>query len=279
MTSESFADYAIEMSEPELQRLLRLAAVGSDVVRTSCFLAGLGAGGRVVDVGCGALGALRDLAEMVGPSGQVVGLDISREALARARYTLDRIGLDWVQLRQVDINSDSVAEEIRPAGPFDLAFCRLFLMHQSNPAETLRKIARIVRSGGMIIVHEPLYGLIAESQLPSAYSDGMKMFVDAITAGGGSPLVGGDMTRVALQAGLEIVRQFGYVPNNNGAGPIGFVAATIRSTRAAIERLPQYSKEHVDNVLAALDEAVHSVTYNRPMFTGVVVSVQLRVPG
>ena len=47
MTSKPFADYVIEMSEPELQRLLRLAAVGSDFVRSSCFLAGLGVGGKV----------------------------------------------------------------------------------------------------------------------------------------------------------------------------------------------------------------------------------------
>lgn len=92
---------------------------------------------------------------MVGPSGTVVGVDVSPEALARARHTLDRVGLDRVQLRQVDINSANLAEELRPWAPFDVAYCRLLLTHQSNPAQTLRNVARVVRSGGMIIVHEP----------------------------------------------------------------------------------------------------------------------------
>jgi SAM-dependent methyltransferase len=272
------ADYVIEMSEAELQRLLRLAAIGSDAVRSSCFLAGITAGSRVVDVGCGALGALKDLAEMVGPSGKVMGIDVSKEALARARQALDRTSLDWVELRRVDVNSDDATADICPPGPFDLAFCRLVLTHQSNPADTLRKIARLVRADGMIVVHEPWYGQLV-SDLPPEYSEGLNMFLDAVAAGGGSPHVGSDMTRVALDAGLEIVRQFGQVPYSNGDGALAFTAATVRSTRTAIGRLPQYSEEHIDRVLAALDDAIRSAKYNRFMLRGLVMSVQMRVPG
>ena len=272
------ADYVIEMSEAELQRLLRLAAIGSDMVRSSCFLAGIAAGSKVVDVGCGALGALKDLAEMVGPSGKVIGVDVSQEALARARQALDRTGLDWVELRRIDVNSDDAAAEICPPGPFDLAFCRLVLTHQSNPANTLRNIARFVRGGGMIVVHEPWYAQVA-SDFPPAYSDGRNMFLDAVSAGGGSPHVGSDMTRVALDAGLEIVRQFGHVPYNNGTGVLAFTAATVRSTRTAIGQLPQYSEEHIDRVLTELDEAIKSGKYNRLMLGGIVMSVQMQVPG
>lgn len=277
MTSESSAEYVIQMSEAELQRLLRLAAVGSDTVRSTCFLAGLGAGGKVLDVGCGALGALKDLAEMVGPSGTVVGVDISQEALARARHILDRLGLVWVELRRVDVNSDGLIAEICPPGPFDLAFCRLVLSHQSNPANTLRNIARVVRAGGMIVVHEPWYGHVL-SELPAAYESGLNMVVDAVAAGGGSPYVGKEMTNVARDAGLEIVRQFGHVPYSNGAGPVAFVAATVRSSRAKISQLSKYSEEDIDGVLAGLDEALDSGRYNRPMLGGMAISVQLRVP-
>lgn len=274
----SSADYVIEMSEAELQRLLRLAAIGSDIVRSSCFLAGITAGSKVIDVGCGALGALKDLADMVGPSGKVIGVDVSLDALGRARQALDRSSLDWVELRRVDINSEDAVAETCPPGPFDLAFCRLVLTHQSNPAATLRNIARFVRAGGAIVVHEPWYGQVV-SDLPEAYSDGLNMFLDAVAAGGGNPHVGSDMTRVALEAGLEIVRQFGHVPYSNGAGALTFTAATVRSTRTAIGQLPQYSEEHIDGVLAALDEAIESAKYNRLMLGGVMMSVQMRVPG
>ena len=42
-------------------------------------------GARVIDVGCGCGQTLLELAELVGPSGQVLGLDISEPMLARAR--------------------------------------------------------------------------------------------------------------------------------------------------------------------------------------------------
>ena len=41
-------------------------------------------GGRVLDVGCGALGWLRILSKWVGPSGQVVGTDIDQNLLGAA---------------------------------------------------------------------------------------------------------------------------------------------------------------------------------------------------
>lgn len=43
--------------------------------------AGLGPGMRAIDVGCGQLGALGVLSELVGPNGVVVGLDTNADAL------------------------------------------------------------------------------------------------------------------------------------------------------------------------------------------------------
>ena len=43
------------------------------------------AGERALDVGCGAGQSTLELAELVGPEGRVVGVDISEPLLARAR--------------------------------------------------------------------------------------------------------------------------------------------------------------------------------------------------
>src|SRR5262245_18036823 len=46
---------------------------------------GIAAGERVLDVGCGCGQTLLELAELVGPAGRVLGVDISEPMLARAR--------------------------------------------------------------------------------------------------------------------------------------------------------------------------------------------------
>jgi ubiquinone/menaquinone biosynthesis C-methylase UbiE len=95
------------------------------------------------------------LAEMVGPDGVVVGLDVSPVALEAARKGLATLGLASVDLVEADINStDSTA--LAPWAPFDLAVCRLLLVHQRDPVATLRALTRFVRPGGRIIAMEPL---------------------------------------------------------------------------------------------------------------------------
>jgi SAM-dependent methyltransferase len=138
-------------------RLLRAADHWLNVqyVRDACRRAGLGPGDRVVDVGCGPLGALHVLSEVVGPGGTVLGLDADPEAIHIAQGVLRRRGLDRVTLVQGDVNALR-ARDLCPPGPFDAAYCRLLLVNQEEPAATLRRIAALVRSGGHIIAHELL---------------------------------------------------------------------------------------------------------------------------
>jgi hypothetical protein len=74
---------------------------------------------------------------MVGPNGVVVGLDISSVALEAARTGLATLGLDSVHLVEADINSIGPTS-LAPWAPFDLAVCRLLLVHQRDPVATLR---------------------------------------------------------------------------------------------------------------------------------------------
>ena len=90
----------------------------------------------------GPLGALPVLAEMVGPDGCVLGVDFSESAVQKARSVASALRLTNVEVVAGDIN------ELDPAalgGPFDLAYTRLFLMHQANPVQTLRQIAKLLR--------------------------------------------------------------------------------------------------------------------------------------
>ena len=81
-------NYSLGASDAELQRLVELASREEDRVVDACRRAGVGSGATVVDIGCGPLGALKALSEVVGPHGMVVGVDGSASALEKARSLL-----------------------------------------------------------------------------------------------------------------------------------------------------------------------------------------------
>jgi ubiquinone/menaquinone biosynthesis C-methylase UbiE len=62
----------------------------------------LGPGGRVLDVGCGAGGALLPAARRVGPTGEAVGVDIAPGMVERTRAAAEEAGLEQVQAEVMD---------------------------------------------------------------------------------------------------------------------------------------------------------------------------------
>ena len=62
----------------------------------------LGPGGRVLDVGCGAGGALLPAARRVGPTGEAVGVDIAPGMVERARAAAEEAGLEQVEAQVMD---------------------------------------------------------------------------------------------------------------------------------------------------------------------------------
>jgi ubiquinone/menaquinone biosynthesis C-methylase UbiE len=104
------------------ERLVITARFRDPHIRDGLRRIGLRPGDKVIDVGCGPLGALLVLADIVGPTGTVVGLDMDAPSLKFARAILDQRGTQSVQLVQADINT-MPREVVCPLGPFDVAVC------------------------------------------------------------------------------------------------------------------------------------------------------------
>ncbi len=152
-TAEQAGRYVLDGGDEDLRRLLSIAEVAAETARHAFRRVGIGAGWTAIDCGCGPIGALAVLAEMVGPAGRVVGVDFSEPTIQRARSVVAALGLQNVELAVGDIHNLDAATV---GGPFDLAFTRCFLMHQADPARTLGQIAGLLRPGGWIVAQEPL---------------------------------------------------------------------------------------------------------------------------
>jgi SAM-dependent methyltransferase len=108
--------------------------------------AGLVAGERVMDVGCGAGQSTRDAARAVAP-GQVLGIDLSAPLLDRARRATAAAGLDNVHYVQADAQVHPFA-----AGEYDVAISRFGVMFFADPVAALRNVAHAVRPGGRLVL-------------------------------------------------------------------------------------------------------------------------------
>lgn len=109
---------------------------------------GLREGDRVLDAGCGTGRALPPLRAAVGPSGLVLGADLTPAMLqAAVRAGRDRDG----RL----VLTDVAALPLR-ARSLDAVFAAGLIAHLPQPGGNLRELARVVRPGGVLALFHPI---------------------------------------------------------------------------------------------------------------------------
>jgi SAM-dependent methyltransferase len=105
--------------------------------------AGIAAGARIVDVGCGCGATTRDLASRVGPTGHVLGVDVSAPMLARARELAPSDApIDFVR-------ADATTHRFEPAWS-DLLFSRFGVMFFADPLAAFANIRKALKPHGRL---------------------------------------------------------------------------------------------------------------------------------
>ncbi len=129
----------------EIKRLHLQATVLID--REVAFLRelGVGAGQRVLDLGCGPGFIAGAIAELVAP-GETVGVDASAELLGIAQAV---VAPEHANLRFSSGNAYGTA---LPDATFDFIYNRLLYQHLSDPLAALREAKRLLRPGGRVCV-------------------------------------------------------------------------------------------------------------------------------
>ena len=193
------------------------------------------------------------MAEMVGPEGQVVGIDFSEPAVQRARSIASTLGLDNVEVRVGDVH-DVDGQAL--GGAFDLAYTRLFLMHQRDPARTMERIAALLRPGGWIVAHEPLRSPPPRSSPPlDALTTYWELLYDMVERLGAPEGSVDALARRARDSGLEVVETSGFfqvVPPELG---FDVHASTIAAAKSRAIQSGVASGDEIDALERALRAA------------------------
>ena len=105
----------------------------------------LGPGGRVLDVGCGAGGALLPAARRVGPTGEAVGIDIAPGMVERTRAAAEAAGLGQVRAEVMDGAAPAFEDE-----HFDAVLAAFTLAAIPDAERALAEWRRVLRPTGML---------------------------------------------------------------------------------------------------------------------------------
>jgi protein-L-isoaspartate O-methyltransferase len=142
-------DYILGTNDEKIRRLGLQHHVWRPFVLATCRKVGIRRGSRVLDLGAGPEYATIDFAEIVGPHGQIIALERSRNFVdALNQSILDR-GLTNVEVHQLDLMTDEL-----PEGHYDFAWCRWVAMFVADPAVLITKLAAALPGGSIAIFHE-----------------------------------------------------------------------------------------------------------------------------
>ena len=218
------ATYSLGSSDPEIARLDAQAEFLREPTRVLLQAAGIAPGMRVLDLGTGLGHVAAAVAELVGPDGEVVGLDIDPRMLEVARARSE--DLPNVRFFEGDVT------RWREDDPFDVVVGRLILFHMPDPVGVLRHHQEAVRSGGRVVMIDyDIGGLRAEPD-DDGFTDGMAaLIIAAFRAAGADPTIGSRLKRILADAGIEDVGGFAiaeYLASKNPVGP-AMLSGVVRS--------------------------------------------------
>lgn len=140
--------YTLATGDAAAHRLRILHSLYGPGTRQLLLRAGLRRGMRVADLGCGVGTVTAILAELVGPAGQVVGVDFSGAQIAQARESLPP------GLANVSFVEASATDTGLPHESFDLVYCRFLLLHLAEPRQAVSEMSHLLKPGGILVCED-----------------------------------------------------------------------------------------------------------------------------
>jgi ubiquinone/menaquinone biosynthesis C-methylase UbiE len=189
-------EYELGHSDREVKRLWIQAQLVDPFTRHFFRDAGVAQGMRVLDVGSGAGDTALVVAELVGDSGEVLGIDRAPLAVAAAQSRIKALGKPNISFRQGDLDALGAAET------FDAVVGRYVLVFNPNPAAMLKTVARLVRPGGVIAFHEPDWNGSRSNPVAPMYERCSDWIVRTFKKVGTNPYMGQDLHSAFVRAGI-----------------------------------------------------------------------------
>ena len=275
-TSHRDATYTLGRTSHETTRLIEQSRIYGESTQRLCKRAGITEGMRVLDIGSGAGDVALTLAELVGPTGQVIGVDVNASILDTARQRAANVGMRNVEFIAGD------ARRLAFADKFDAIVGRFVLMYMAEPGNAFAKLITHLKPDGIAAFQEPEYTLYPAFLHPDTplMNQLIRWILEVFTHSGAHLDMGIGLYRAFVDAGLP-------PPTMHFESPIGaaktwagyrYMATIFQSLLPLLEKygLATAEQVNVDTLAARLREEV--LASKRPFFLPLHVTAHATLP-
>jgi len=194
-------DYVLGTHDAELHRLGLQAQLWRPQALALWEKAGLRPGQTILDLGCGPGYATLDLARVAGPSGRVVGVDASERFVNHLRSQPPVFDAAPIEASVADVQALEL-----PEGTFDAVWERWCLCFVPKLREALAGVARALKPGGVLVLHEYVnYGCMRLAPQSAAFERIIPAVMESFRMEGGDADVGLRLPTLLAEVGLEVV--------------------------------------------------------------------------
>lgn len=196
-------DYVLGTHDAEIERLGLQHRVWRPYALDAWRRAGITIGQRVIDFGAGPGFASIDLADIVGPTGEIIALERSARFAQSLRARAAQHGAAQVNVHEIDLAADAL-----PVSGADAAWARWIFAFLPSPQAALARLAAALKPGGTLVVHEYLdYATWRLCPRSAPFERFVTEVMASWRAAGGEPNVGFDMLGWLEAAGFAPVAQ------------------------------------------------------------------------
>ena len=220
--------YVLGSDDPEIKRLDGQAGWLEQPTRLLLRLTGIEPGMRVLDLGTGLGHVAYALGELVGPTGQVIGIDSDERMLAVASQRAN--GRTHVRFTKGDVRTWTSNE------PFDAVVGRLILFHLPDAVAVVRHHMGHLQAGGRFVALDYDIGSCRTEPPIAMFEAYLGYVVAGFRSARADPVIGTRLALLLSEAGLagtQSVGAQGYIAPDDPRGP-AMLAGVVRSLAAQI---------------------------------------------
>jgi ubiquinone/menaquinone biosynthesis C-methylase UbiE len=239
-------DYVLRGGDQGAVRLRLLAAVKWPTTMSLLHRIGLRQGMQCLDVGCGIGAVTLRMAEIVGPTGRAVGLDMDERCLELARLEAHQLGSN-AEFRCAR------ASDPRENSAYDLVFGRFVLTHLPEPEKALERMVQAARPHGVVLVEDIQFsGHFCYPPCP-AFDRYVSLYQEVVRRKGGDPNIGPRLPGMFLDAGLADVDVEVIQPTYRQGPGKQIAAVTMEHIREKVVIAGLASDEEINGIVAECD--------------------------
>jgi SAM-dependent methyltransferase len=176
-------------------------------------------GETVLDLGSGAGIDAFLAARQVGPSGRVIGVDMTPEMLDRARANAAASGLDQVEFRAGRLESMPVSDD-----SIDAVTSNCVINLVPDKAAVFAEIARVLRPGGRLVISD----IVLDGELPEEIAADVLAYVGCVAGAMRRDRYFGLLEAAGLSS-VEILTDVDFLPRLTGVS--GELSEKLRGTK------------------------------------------------